>query len=345
MCSGSRRSYPSFALALSLFDEPAWEALSPERPPRAAGISSRSASRAATLTCLSDVRADEWIVNYLKGLSYLDDRLTPLLMPLALPEANIELPASQRLVADQIIDRLKRTKPSESPPPIQLLGSDAASKRFVAGFVCRAAHVHPYRLQSSALPATPADLETFARLWRRSALLLPIALYLETGGADQLGARAALASALSRFLGRANALVFIDAREPGAGFRKAAIPSMSQSPARRTEGSVGGDARPRSRRKPGTPRRPVQPEHRHDPRDSSRGRPCRPGHGRPPRSALGRLPRPHTAELETLAERIVPKATWEDIVLPSLRRHCFASLPTRSHNAIASTRTGGSTER
>ena len=249
-------------------------------------------------------------------------------MPLALPEANIELPASQRLVADQIIDRLKRTKPSESPPPIQLLGSDAASKRFVAGFVCRAAHVHPYRLQSSALPATPADLETFARLWRRSALLLPLALYLETDGADQLGERAALASALSRFLGRANALVFIDAREPWRGLPEGsysvdvAKPSAAEQKAA-WAATLGPEAGESPARLAGqfslntdTIREIAAEE----------GRAAPPGtvdhHDRLWDACLVRT-RP---SLETLAERIVPKATWEDIVLPEPEKALLRQL-------------------
>jgi hypothetical protein len=309
----AERAYPTFALALTLFDEPAWEALSPERPLRYWHLVEISQPGGQPLTT-SRLRADEWIVNYLKGLSYLDDRLTPLLMPLALPEAEVELPASQGRVVDRVVERLKRTKQGQGPPPIQLLGSDAASKRLVAGTVCRAAHVHPYKLQASALPSAPADLETFARLWRRAALLLPLALYLETDAPDQLGERAANTSAVARFLGRANALVFVDAREPWHGL---------------PEGSFSVDvARPSAAEQKAAWATTLGPEAGESPArltgqfslniDTIREIAAEAGgttpvdHDRLWDACLAGT-RP---SLETLAERIVPKATWDDIVLP-----------------------------
>ena len=36
-----------------------------------------------------------------------------------------------------------------------------------------------YRLPAALLPSQPADLETFARLWHRESLLLPLALYVD----------------------------------------------------------------------------------------------------------------------------------------------------------------------
>ena len=75
------RPYPTFALALALFDDPAWDALSPERPLRYWRLIEINQPGATPLTT-SALRADERIVNYLKGLNYLDDRLTPLLAPL-----------------------------------------------------------------------------------------------------------------------------------------------------------------------------------------------------------------------------------------------------------------------
>jgi hypothetical protein len=315
------RAYPSFALALSLFDEPAWDALSPERPLRYWHLVEISQPSGQPLTT-SRLRADEWIVNYLKGLSYLDDRLLPLLMPRPVAEADLELPDSQRRVADQIIDRLKRTKPGESPPPVQLLGSDAASKRLVAGFVCRAAHVHLHRLQSSALPATPGDLETFARLWRRSALLLPLALYLETDGADRSGERAAPPSALARFLGRANALVFIDAREPWAGLPEGSYSvDVAKPDAAEQKAAWAAALGPEAGESPGRLAgqfslnidaiREIAAEESNAAPPGTTDR-----HDRLWDACLARS-RP---SLETLAERIVPKATWEDIVLPDTEK-------------------------
>jgi hypothetical protein len=77
--SNPHQPYPTFALAMRLFDDPAWDILSPERP----------------------LRADERIVNYVKGLNYLDDRLIPLLTLLEVAEPELTLPPSQQAIVEK----------------------------------------------------------------------------------------------------------------------------------------------------------------------------------------------------------------------------------------------------
>jgi ATP-dependent 26S proteasome regulatory subunit len=315
------RAFPTFALALSLFDEPAWEALSPERPLRYWHLIEINQPGGQPLTT-SRLRADEWIVHYLKGLTYLDDRLTPHLMPLAAVAADIELPPSQAHVADQIIGRLGTADRNETPHAIQLLGADAASKRLVAGVVCRELDVQPYRLQLGVLPGAPADLETFARLWRRAAMLLPVALYLETDAAEHQGERTTHMATVSRFLGRANALVIVEAREPWPGLPErsfsvdVAKPTTAEQKAA-WERALGPDGAGES------PAllvgqfslnlgaiREIAAE------TSVAAQSTATDHDRLWDAVLTRT-RP---TLETLAERIVSKATWDDIVLPDAEK-------------------------
>jgi hypothetical protein len=68
------RPYPTFALSFTLFDNPTWDALSAERPLRYWRLIEINQPGATPLT-MSALRADERIVNYLKGLNQLDDRL------------------------------------------------------------------------------------------------------------------------------------------------------------------------------------------------------------------------------------------------------------------------------
>ena len=72
------RPYPTFGLALTLFDHPAWEVTSPERPLRFWRLIEINQTGVQPLVA-SALKADERIVNYVKGLNYVDDRLTPLL--------------------------------------------------------------------------------------------------------------------------------------------------------------------------------------------------------------------------------------------------------------------------
>jgi hypothetical protein len=309
------RAYPTFALALSLFDEPAWEALSPEGPLRHWHLVEISQPGGAPLTT-SRLRADEWVVNYLKGLSYLDDRLTPLVMPLAVAEPALELPPSQARIAEQIVARLTRTAPGKSPPPVQLLGPDPTSKRLLASAVCGALHRHPYRMHASALPSAPADLETFARLWQRAARLQPLALHVETDGLDQAGQRGANASVLARFLGRVNALVFVETAEPWQGLPDGSLsidvakptPAEQKAAWAAALGAEAGDAPARLAGQFSLNLdaiREIAGESR-DPTGAV-------DHDRLWDAVLART-RP---TLEAMAERIVPKAGWDDIVLPA----------------------------
>src|ERR1700730_12389988 len=103
------KTYPTFALAFTIFDDPSWDAMCPERPLRYWRLIEIHQPGGQPLST-SSLRADERIVNYLKGLNYLDDRLAPLF---ALPDLReeAEVSASQRVAVDTIVMRLKQTRP------------------------------------------------------------------------------------------------------------------------------------------------------------------------------------------------------------------------------------------
>jgi len=207
------RCYPTFALALSLFDEPAWDVLSPERPLRFWRMIEINQPGAQPLTT-SALRADEWVVNYLKGLRYLDDRLTPLLTRLGAAEGNEKLPPSQHLVVDQIVEKLHQFIPTQNFPVVQLIGPDSLTKRLVAAHAAAALGLHLYRLPARLLPVQAADLETLSRLWERESFLLPVCLYLEAQDMDSNATVEGNATPpLNRFLTRSNGIFFLATRE------------------------------------------------------------------------------------------------------------------------------------
>jgi len=194
--------YPTFALALALFDDPAWEALSPERPLRYWQLIEINQSAAQPLT-VSALRADERVVNYIKGLNYLDDRLKPWVVPMT---GTVEaLPLSQQQQAENIIRYIRAA--AHEWPIVNLLGADSASKRAIARQAAQALGLNVYRLSAEVLPVSWRELETFARLYQRESYLLPIALYLEVPDDDKA------LTAVNHFLLRSSGLIFIDTRE------------------------------------------------------------------------------------------------------------------------------------
>jgi hypothetical protein len=215
------RPYPTFALAFALFGGASWDALSPERPLRYWRLLEITQPGGQPLTT-SAVRADERIISYCKGLNYLDDRLVPIVSPLDASAPAPDLPASHHEIVDTIIRRWKLGEPNGSLPVVQLAGADAASKQLIAGEVAAATGLHLYRLTAALLPSQPADIETFARLWQRESLFLPLALYVDAlapGAESATGSVSPVTQLLDRLVGA----TFLAVRESWSGLRRPAF--------------------------------------------------------------------------------------------------------------------------
>ena len=216
----ANKTYPTFALALALFDEPSWDIVSPERPLRYWRLIEINQSAVQPLT-VSPLRADERIVNYVKGLNYLDDRLAALVGPLEIAEQPEDVPPSQRRIVEQIVRTWQQSTAAAHTmlPVIQLPGADVASKQAIAYHAAATLGRHLNRVPIELLPQQGADIELFARLWQRESLLLPLALYLDMQDIDVTAANDGQASLASRFLGRSDGIFFLGVREvwPRAG--------------------------------------------------------------------------------------------------------------------------------
>ncbi|MEH2352902.1 ATP-binding protein [Nostoc sp.] len=204
--------YPTFALALSLFDEPAWDALSWESPLRYWRLIEIHQSGVQPLTS-SGLRVDERVLNYIKGLNSLDDRLASLVMPLETEEWDVKLPPSQNVVVETIIQQLRQTQREQRLPVIQLVGADSLSKQLIAQQVAAQLDRYVYRLSVELLPTQAGELETVARLWHRESLLLPLALYLDAQELEDKPTREGQALPLHRFMTRSGGLIFLSTRE------------------------------------------------------------------------------------------------------------------------------------
>ena len=266
----------------------------------------------------SALRADERVVNYLKGLNYLDDRLESFLVPLEVGALPTELPPSQHMAVEAIIHRLQTIAPTQRPPVIQLLGTDALSKQLVACQVAATLGLHLYRLPVEHLPQQASELETFARLWQRESILLPIALYLDAQESEGKPPAEGQAPPLGRFLARNSGLCFLSTRERQSHLGRTAIAFDIAKPTAAEQQVVWaealGGAAPESPALLAGQFNLNVPEIWEIAQNSlSEGE----GVGEKLSSRLwdacliGTCPR-----LDTLAQRLEPKATWEDIVLP-----------------------------
>jgi len=200
----SNKPYPTFALAFALFDDPDWNALAPNGALRYWRLLEINQPNAQTLTS-SALCIDERILNYLKGLNYLDDRLAPLIDPMTSQQDNGALPPSQQQAVDTIAGGLKAANGKERTPYIELLGHDTASKQLIAGKVANFLGLNLYAIDIKTLPSQCGDFETFSRLWQRESVLMPLALYISVNGAGDTEK-----TLLKRFLERSCSVVFLD---------------------------------------------------------------------------------------------------------------------------------------
>ncbi len=215
------RTNPTFSLALQLFADASWDALSPLRPLRYARLVDLNQPGATPLIAAA-LRADERVVHYIKGLNAIDERLTALLVGDGSADAPL-LSATQQATADRVLQRLGAASLDAQVPLVTLLGTEATSKLDTARAVCAGVGRRLYRLPLEALPTVRTETDSLARLWQRECLLLPIALYID---ADELdSAPPDVANAFRHFVSRDLGLAFVALREAPASALAGAWPA------------------------------------------------------------------------------------------------------------------------
>ena len=338
------RRYPTFALALALFTESAtWDSLSPERPLRHYHLIEIHQPGAQPLIT-SALSVDEWVMNYIKGSKYLDDRLAHFLVPLEVTESEAELPPSHRLIVEAIIQSLAHAPQGERLPVIQLLGHDAPTKRLVAWHAAAALGLHLYRMPATLLPQQATELETLSRLWHRQAVMMPVCLYLDAQELANAGGQSESQNQpqppVNRFLARGGGIIFLDAREAWPQLERASLIHDISKPTSAEQQSAWADALGEAAG--ATPEylsgqfnlnlSEIQQIAKNALSETG-------GEDAPGSESLSDRVWNHCLtvtrpRLDALAHRLTPKATWEDIVLPEseleLLRHITNQVRQRS---------------
>ncbi len=201
-----QRAYPTFSLALAVFSDAHWSAVTPASSLRRWRLIEVGAGE--TLMS-SPLRIDERVLHYLAGISYLDPRLVCLIEPEPAPA---ELAPSHREVARQIASGMRRSAESGGTATIYLGGDEAAGKRAVAAFACAQLGMQLHVLRCSNVPASSLEREALARLWEREAALSHGVLLLEDDAPEN---RRAVVS----WLDHTEAAFLVASREPFSLFR------------------------------------------------------------------------------------------------------------------------------
>ncbi|MBX9403074.1 ATP-binding protein [Lysobacter sp. BMK333-48F3] len=306
--------HPSFALALRLFEQPSWDALAAQRPLRYLRLIEINQPGATPLTAAA-LRADERVVGYAKGLNLLDARLDGLVRDCPAPPP---IAPSQQAQAERIVSALQahgaerrdeRTDPGPLPL-LQLLGGDPGSRLAIAAHACAQIGCRLYVLPAQSLPSARSELETLARLWYRESLLLPVALYLEADDVDIDAGEAA--AALRTLLAQPLGLAFVGLPASPLQLQvpqwtlEAPMPSAAEQHAAWSQALPDGLAERERRAEAlsGHFRLNLQQIH-----DVAAGLRLRGGDAWEVCRDLS------LARLDTLAQRLEPKSSWDDLVL------------------------------
>ncbi len=183
------RPFPTFGLAMRLFDQPEWNALPPERPLRKYQLVEFRHPGGTPLVG-AELRLDETVLHYLRGVPSLDARLTALASSLDDPVEPVA--ASQQPLVDWLSATL--TDVDGSSLVVQLSGNAGEALR-AANAAARQAGWRMYHTSLDALASATGLLDELTRLWQRDSALFRLALFVDvqdSSGANDPAAKARL---------------------------------------------------------------------------------------------------------------------------------------------------------
>jgi len=318
-----QRCFVTFSLAMATLRNPHWSALAPTAPLRRYRLIEMESGHGFTAAPL---HIDERVLHYLAGVNGLDQRLEGVLHAKHGPEWLAE--KHYRLATETIAMVEGELAPA---PVLHLFGDDPMGQEGLASLLADRAGRSLYVLRMEDTPATGAEMEQFLAVWTREALLLPAFLLLQwesetlTPAARQLAERlpGPLFIASREPLRLHRTLQSYEVDKPGPLGQKqmwevalgpaseelhAAVDQVAEQFRLSAESIVTLGTSVVARE--GSDRE----------RLSSRLW-----------SACRSLARP---QMEMLAERIVPAAVWEDLILPEMQMSALRQLAAQSRNRM-----------
>ena len=309
LCAGTGRGV-SFGLALSALPDAHWSALAPIAPLRRWRLVEPEEAQGLTQARL---RADERILHFVGGLSYTDPRIAPLLREVAAPGL---MDAVHRDAAEAAARALRTD--AGVLPTILLDGDDAEGQHDAAALIAGALGLTLMAMSAADVAGAAREQETLATLWQREAMLTGAGLMLEAGAdageavtrfAERLDGFLAIAGQAAPPRARPTLRLRIDRAEP-AGQRAlwfAALGARADELAPVVE-TLAGQHRLSARRIAGAA-------------DDIAGMATEAAARR-----LRTLPRDRAPRLDGLAHEIIPRAGWEDIVLPEAQMRTLGQI-------------------
>lgn len=237
MCAARSESdggWPTFALSLRLATdddwdarrasgegdsarmaaEPDWRALSPEGPLRQWRMLEISQPGGKPLIS-SPLRLDERIVNHLKGIDYVDDRVAGICRRVTRASGLVSTSQHDLLLA--ATDRIRGLAESNGRVAAQLLGGHPSTTALFSAQLAARLGCELYRTSMEEISRAQSSSD-FVRLWNREHRLQRVALDIDATDAatDQLGA-------MRRFLDSLSGTILVEVAEPIPGLEQTVL--------------------------------------------------------------------------------------------------------------------------
>ncbi|CZF81727.1 ATP-dependent zinc metalloprotease FtsH [Grimontia celer] len=269
--------------------------------------------------------ADERVVNFARGLSYIDERLSVLLEP-ANSESAASLMPSQRQQLDAALNYLSQSQRFEmnnTSTVFELFGDDAFAKRTMAVSISTELNIGLQRINAANLPTRANDLDALARLWLREASLLPMLLLVEE--ADD----APKQKLAAQFVERLRGLVLIETGHASAALSSRSFPLEVKRPSVQEQESIWAELLPVDKKQ--LPARLAEQFSMSEPDIFRSASVAAAQSGSDSDSefekALWQIcQRGASTELSKLAQRIECKASWNNLVLPESQTKMLEQL-------------------
>ena len=314
----------TFSLAMASLVEPHWSALAPSSPLRRFRLIEMEPGHGLTSASL---HIDERVLHYIAGVNRLDERLESILLRKPKPEWMDE--EHFRLATESI-----RHLDGGAPPAtvLHLCGDDPAAQENIAALVAHHAGRELYILRLEDTPAPGAEMDQFLHLWARESLLLPAFLLLQWESDVSTTAARQLAERVSGAL----IIASRDCIRLHRPVERYEVNKSGPSGQLHLWAEALGDAAEELA--------PVVAEIAEQFRFSAEtivsiaqgvSAAETDGHAAHASVRLWNACRAHSRpRLETMAERIVPRATWSDLVLPEMQMQTLHQLASQSRHRM-----------
>jgi hypothetical protein len=307
-----QKTYVTFGLAMALLPGSHWDAITPARPLRRFRL--LEVQPGATLTA-APLRVDERVLHYLAGSNLLDPRLESLLRHSPAPEWIAEEQQEIALRATRLLSGY-----AQYSPLLHLCGDDAFGHEDIAARAADDLNRRLLAVKADELPGIGPELDQFASLWERDSVLLPGALLVQAGSAG-------LSASASHLVERLPGVVFLSTRDP-VRVSRAFVRLEANKPGPVQQKQLWQKALGDAAAQLNGALDDVSEQYRLSGRMiastgyllGSREGPLQADEVW---DACRSLARPR---LEDLAQRIVPCATWDDLVLPELQKRTLRQL-------------------